>query len=38
LLTLSAGMILGLLIGMIQFPAFGASVASAMPAACWCPA
>lgn len=26
LLTLSAGMILGLLIGMIQFPAFGASV------------
>jgi putative transport protein len=26
LLTLSAGMILGLLIGLIQFPAFGASV------------
>jgi putative transport protein len=26
LLTLSAGMILGLLIGMIQFPAFGASI------------
>ncbi|MGJ4942344.1 aspartate:alanine exchanger family transporter [Bradyrhizobium sp. HKCCYLS1011] len=26
LLTLSAGMILGLLIGMVQFPAFGASI------------
>ena len=26
LLTLSAGMVLGLLIGMIQFPAFGASI------------
>ena len=38
LLTLSAGMILGFLIGLISFPAFGARSALAMPAGCCYPA
>jgi len=37
LLTLSVGMILGFLIGMIQFPAFGSQVGLGNAGGCWFP-